>query len=87
MDEIFAKVNYSDKSLYESVKQAANKKFGAGNSYVKNLWIHKEYKKRGGKAQYKGKKPTSKKIKDQVKGSIEIDFSEDFWSSIDSFEE
>lgn len=61
-------VEYKDKALYETVKEAADKKF-SGNSYVKNLWIIREYKKRGGKVSYEGKKPSNVSIKKQVKGS------------------
>ena len=66
----FAAVNYKDKDLINRVRQDADKKF-SGNSYVKNLWILKEYKKRGGKVSYKGDKPSSKKIEKQVKNRAE----------------
>lgn len=69
MFEIISEVKYRDESLYNSVKKAADKKFGAGNSYVKNLWILKEYKSKGGKVQYKGQKPSGTSIKKQIKGN------------------
>lgn len=69
MFEIISEVKYADKELHESVKRAADKKFGNKSSYVKSLWILKEYKNKGGKVQYKGKKPSSTVIKKQVKGS------------------
>jgi hypothetical protein len=75
MTEIFSQINYKDNSLHETIKKEADKKFGSENSYVKNLWIHKEYKKRGGKAAYKGKKPSNKEIKNQVKAEM-LDFND-----------
>lgn len=69
MFEIISEVKYRDEALYNRVKQAANKKFGEKGSYVKSLWILREYKSRGGKVQYKGKKPSGTSIKKQVKGS------------------
>ena len=70
MDNIFAAVKYADTSLHSKIKQEAEKKFGSKNSYVKNLWIHKEYKKRGGKSSYEGKKPSGKKIQKQINASV-----------------
>jgi hypothetical protein len=78
----FAAVNYKDKDLINRVRQDADKKF-SGNSYVKNLWILKEYKKRGGKVSYKGDKPSSKKIEKQVDASID----EQVFAMMDEFEE
>lgn len=75
MTEIFSQINYKNDSLHQTVKKEADKKFGPENSYVKNLWIHKEYKKRGGKAAYKGKKPSNKNIKKQVKAEV-LDFND-----------
>lgn len=72
---VFAAVKYANPELHNSVKQAADKKFGSNRSYVKNLWILKEYKKRGGKVKYSGEKPSSETIKKSVKGSIEVDLS------------
>lgn len=76
-DEIFsiAAVNYKNKELYNEVRKSADKKFPK-NSYVKNLWILKEYKKRGGKVSYDGKKPSKEKVQKQVKASelIMLDF-------------
>lgn len=69
MFEIISEVKYRDEELYNRVKQAANKKFGDKTSYVKNLWILREYKSRGGKVQYKGKKPSSTSTKKLIKGS------------------
>jgi hypothetical protein len=83
MDSILAAVNYKDKDLIEKVRDAANKKF-SGNSYVKNLWILKEYKKRGGKVGYKGKKPSDKSIKKQTEGAS---IDEEIFNLIDEFEE
>ena len=85
-DDVFAAVDYKDTSLLNSVKQAAEKKFGSKRSYVKNLWILKEYKKRGGKVKYSGKRPSSDTIKKNVEkdvdrlrranATIEVDLSE-----------
>jgi hypothetical protein len=81
MEEAFAAVNYTDTKLHDRIKNEADKKFGAKTSYVKNLWIHREYKKRGGKSSYKGKKPSSKKIQKQINASqntspvIEVDIN------------
>ena len=69
--KILEAVKYKDASLYESVKRDADKKFPK-NSYVKNLWIIREYKKRGGKVEYEGDKPSKNSIKKQVKGKEEI---------------
>jgi hypothetical protein len=67
MDVLIA-VNYSDQKLYNSVKTSADKKFPK-NSYVKNLWILKEYKKRGGKVSYENKtKPKNSAIQKQISG-------------------
>jgi hypothetical protein len=67
MFEVISEVKYRDDALHNRVKEAANKKFGTKNSYVKNLWILREYKSRGGKVQYKGQNPASTSIKKQVK--------------------
>lgn len=81
---IFAAVKYQNTELHNSVKQAAQKKFGDKSSYVKNLWILKEYKKRGGKVKYSGEKPSGETIKKNVQkdverlrsqGSFEVDLS------------
>jgi hypothetical protein len=77
MDNSFAAVKYADSELHSRIKQEAEKKFGAKSSYVKNLWIHKEYKKRGGKSSYEGKKPSGKKIQKQINASIiELDIND-----------
>jgi predicted acyl esterase len=77
MENSFAAVKYADSDLHNRIKQEAEKKFGAKSSYVKNLWIHKEYKKRGGKSSYEGKKPSNKKIKKQINASIiELDIND-----------
>jgi len=80
-EEIFAaKVDYLNKELYQKVRQDANKKFDK-DSYVKNLWVLKEYKRRGGKVKQTGKKPSSESIKKQIKGGcgcISVDLSDDF---------
>lgn len=80
-EEIFAaKVDYLDKGLYQRVRQDANKKFDK-DSYVKNLWVLKEYKRRGGKVKQSGKKPSAESIKKQVKGgliSIDLDSNDNF---------
>lgn len=83
MDSILAAVKYKDADLIEKVREAANKKFG-GNSYVKNLWILKEYKKRGGKVSYKGKKPSQKSIEKQTAGAS---IDDEIFNLIDEFEE
>lgn len=83
MDSILAAVNYKDKDLIEKVREAANKKF-SGNSYVKNLWILKEYKKRGGKVAYKGEKPSGESIKKQTAGTS---IDDEILKMVDEFEE
>jgi hypothetical protein len=60
-----ATVIYLNKSLHSKVKQAANEKFDKP-SYVKSLWITREYKKRGGKVRYEGGKPSKESIKKAV---------------------
>lgn len=87
-DDVFAAVDYQDTKLLNSVKDAADKKFGSNRSYVKNLWILKEYKKRGGKVKYSGKRPSKESIKDNVqkdverlrraKGGIEVDLTDTY---------
>jgi hypothetical protein len=85
INSVFASVEYNDSELLSRVKDAANKKFGERNSYVKNLWVLREYKKRGGKVKYSGKKPSGEQIKENVKkdverlrsqASIEVDLTE-----------
>jgi hypothetical protein len=71
-----AGVNYQNKELYNEVRKDADKKFPK-NSYLKNLWVLREYKKRGGKVKYEGKKPSGKSIKKQVR-AFEEEFSIDF---------
>lgn len=71
--EIFSKVKYLDEKLRTKVGQDADKKFGAKNSYVKNLWILREYKKRGGKVRNEGKKPSKESIKKQVSATLIFD--------------
>lgn len=70
MQEILAAVIYKNADLINKVRQEADNKFKE-NSYVKNLWILKEYKRRGGKVSYKGEKPSNKTIKKQVSASVE----------------
>jgi hypothetical protein len=70
-DDVFAAVDYKDTSLLNTVKQAAEKKFGSKRSYVKNLWVLKEYKKRGGKVKYSGKRPSGDTIKKNVEKDVE----------------
>lgn len=70
---IFSKVNYLNEDLRKKVGQEANKKFGNKNSYVKNLWILREYKRKGGKVRNEGEKPSKKSIKDQISKSSTID--------------
>lgn len=82
MQEILAAVTYKNQELLNRVRQEANKKF-SGDSYVKNLWVLKEYKKRGGKVSYKGKKPSNKNIKEQVSAS----FGDHILSMVDEWEE
>lgn len=60
-----AGVVYEDKSLHESVRKNADRKFPK-NSYTKNLWILREYKRRGGKVKYNGKKPSGDSIRKQI---------------------
>jgi hypothetical protein len=84
MTSIFAKVEYLDEKLHQSVKKEADSKFGAENSYVKNLWVLKEYKKKGGKTKYSGEKPSKDKVSKQVKG--EVDINDDFFELMDEFE-
>jgi hypothetical protein len=84
MTSIFAKVEYLDQKLHQSVKKEADSKFGAENSYVKNLWVLKEYKKKGGKTKYSGEKPSKDKVSKQVKG--EVDINDDFFELMDEFE-
>jgi hypothetical protein len=83
MDSILAAVKYKDTDLIEKVREAANKKF-SGNSYVKNLWILKEYKKRGGKVSYKGEKPSDESIKKQT---TEASIDDEILNMVDEFEE
>ena len=65
--EILIAVEYQDKNLHNSVKKAADKKFPK-DSHVKNLWVLKEYKKRGGKVSYQNKKkPKNSDIQNNVK--------------------
>ena len=64
-------VEYKNKALYIKVKEAADKKF-AKDSYVKNLWIIREYKKRGGEVGYEGKKPSNTSIQKQVKSHQDV---------------
>jgi len=66
MFEVISSVEYKDSALHNSVKQKADKLFPK-NSYVKSLWILREYKKRGGAVSYKGEKPKSGSIKKEVK--------------------
>jgi hypothetical protein len=68
-DSVFVAVEYENKNLLNTVKDAAQKKFGDKSSYVKNLWVLKEYKKRGGKVKYSGKRPSQ----DQIKKNVEKD--------------
>lgn len=71
-----AKITYLDKDLYNKVKKDADKKFSK-DSYVKNMWVLKEYERRGGKTKKSGEKPKNEKIKKQVTGSWELDFDLD----------
>jgi len=87
MEELFAAVKYADTELYNRIKKEADKKFGPKGGYAKNLWVLKEYKKRGGKSSYKGKKPSNDKIKNLIKGSyLELDIMDSFFALIDDLE-
>lgn len=86
-DDVFAAVDYQDTKLLNTVKDAADKKFGSNRSYVKNLWILREYKKRGGKVKYSGKRPSKDAIKKNVQkdverlrsqGGVEVDLTETY---------
>jgi hypothetical protein len=70
MFEVLSSVEYKDKALHDRVKQSADKLFKK-DSYVKNLWILKEYKKRGGEVSYQGKKPKNSSIKKVVQSEKE----------------
>ena len=78
--EAFSKVEYKDKELYQRVRKDADDKFGGKNSYVKNLWVLREYKKRGGKTKFSGKKPNSDEIKKSVK-------SAEIYSEMDEYQD
>lgn len=71
MANFLTAVEYKDKALYERVKRAADEKF-SGSSYVKNLWILNEYKRRGGDVKYGGKKPSKTSIKKQISGAEHV---------------
>ena len=68
-------VEYLNKDIYQNVKRDADDKFGDKNSYVKNLWVLKTYKKRGGKVKYDNKKPSNEKIKKSVSYFYQPDLS------------
>jgi len=70
LDSIYDSIEFKNKSLYQEVKQAANKKF-TKSSYVKNLWILNEYKRRGGDVLYKNKKPSKVSIKKSITGKVQ----------------
>ena len=76
----FSKVEYLDKDKLAAVQEAADKKFGGKTSYVKNLWVIREYKKRGGKVKYSGEKPKNSDIKKLVKSSL---FDDVLWDLIE----
>jgi len=80
MNDMFAAVKYADTELHHRIVKEADKKFGAKTSYVKNLWVHKEYKKRGGKSSYEGKKPSGKKIQKQINANQGLDVISSFLS-------
>jgi hypothetical protein len=61
-----AKVIYHDKSLLSKVRKSADEKFGNKNSYTKNLWTLRSYKKQGGRVSYQGEKQSNKKIEQSV---------------------
>ena len=87
MEELFAAVKYADTELHNRIKKEADKKFGPKGGYAKNLWVLKEYKKRGGKSSYKGQKPSNDKIKNLIKGSyLELDIMDSFFELIDDLE-
>lgn len=81
-NSVFAAVKYDNNELLNSVKDSADKKFGNKTSYVKNLWVLKEYKKRGGKVKYTGKKPNNENIENSVasngQGTIFVDLSDKY---------
>jgi hypothetical protein len=77
----FAEVEYLDKEKYSQVKEVADRKFGEKNSYVKNLFVLREYKKRGGKVKYSGDKPKDSDIKTLVKSSL---FDDTLWNLIEN---
>jgi hypothetical protein len=60
-----AKVEYLNKKLYEEVKKEVSRKIP--QSYVRNLQILKEYKKKGGKVRYSGQSPSNKSVQKNLK--------------------
>lgn len=79
-----AAVNYKNTELIKKVRQQADQKFGK-DSYVKNLWVLREYKRRGGKVSYKGDKPSNKNIQESV--SCVWESLVDEWEDVDFDEE
>ena len=69
--ESLAAVDYKDEKLLSSVKEAAQKKFGDKHSYIRSLWVLREYKKRGGKVEYSGKRPSKEEVKKNVQKEVE----------------
>ena len=49
-----------NKELYETVKEAAKRKFDVYPSAYANAWLVREYKKRGGTYKVESAKPKSK---------------------------
>jgi len=71
-----AKVTFLNEDLYERVKKEADRKFNK-NSYVKHMWVLKEYERRGGKTRKEGNKPSNKQVKKLVRGyEIDLDLYE-----------
>ena len=69
--ESLSAIEYKDQKLLDSVKNAAQEKFGDKSSYVRSLWVLREYKKRGGKVKYSGERPSKEQIKKNVEKEVE----------------
>lgn len=65
MNDIFASVVRLDKDLEAKIQKEADKLFGLNKSFIKDLWVQRQYNTKGGKSNFNFKpRPTRSFIKD-----------------------
>lgn len=65
MNDIFASIVRLDKNLEAKIQKEADKLFGSNKSFIKDLWVQRQYNTKGGKSNFNFKpRPSRSFIKD-----------------------